>query len=463
MQIDIHTYRPRLIEELNRFVDAGAPGALFVFRLPLPAHSLTSWIATQRIYPRFYWQSPDRNFEVAGVGNSFAAIERRGANMANSLLQAERFLETSPFADQALFFYAGAFDPLNWDLQEWRGFSPTNLIHPQVALVRERYKTELAVSLLVHPGDQAEELYGKIVRLIEIVRPEEVKRDRTKYQLFSRSDSPDASHWARNVALASARIAHGDLEKVVLARRTRIALGATPSAYEILNSLLGQSSDLYGFVFEPKSGHAFLGASPECFLRVEGREVESESLGGTYFEAGANGHAAARLLSSEKDRMEHEFVTSYLRRCFLEFSTEVQVEANPSVRKFSSLCHLSTKVKGLRKSGTSISELASTLHPTPAVSGTPSELARDVIRRLEPFSRGLYSGPIGVLRKDRVDLAVALRSVVLHGRSAVLYAGAGIVNGSKAQREWEELEAKIRGPLQILKENSVDQALEITA
>jgi isochorismate synthase EntC len=93
---------------------------------------------------------------------------------------------------------------------------------------------------------------------------------------------------------------------------------------------------------------------------------------------------------------------------------------------------------------THVLDLVKRLHPTPAVAGAPRAAALEAIRRLEPRSRGWYAGPLGwVSATGAGDFTVGLRSAYLHGGLALLFAGAGIVAGSDADREWEDCESKM--------------------
>jgi menaquinone-specific isochorismate synthase len=91
------------------------------------------------------------------------------------------------------------------------------------------------------------------------------------------------------------------------------------------------------------------------------------------------------------------------------------------------------------------------LHPTPAMGGSPRELAMAYIQRNEPFPRGWYAGPIGWI-DQKLDgaFAVAIRSAVAQERRAWLYAGAGIVDESNAEREWQETALKFEPILNAL-------------
>lgn len=85
------------------------------------------------------------------------------------------------------------------------------------------------------------------------------------------------------------------------------------------------------------------------------------------------------------------------------------------------------------------------LHPTPAVGGIPSETALDFIRKVEELERGYYAAPMGWISADGdFDFAVGLRSGLLDSETLHLYAGAGIVEGSDPDDEYEELQLKLQ-------------------
>ncbi|NBB72314.1 MAG: isochorismate synthase, partial [Bacteroidetes bacterium] len=83
------------------------------------------------------------------------------------------------------------------------------------------------------------------------------------------------------------------------------------------------------------------------------------------------------------------------------------------------------------------------LHPTPAIGGVPTEDALQAIRAQEPFARGWYAGPVGWIGPDAAEFAVAIRSGLIRDNTLALYSGAGIVDGSAPDSEWEEIEQKI--------------------
>jgi menaquinone-specific isochorismate synthase len=97
-------------------------------------------------------------------------------------------------------------------------------------------------------------------------------------------------------------------------------------------------------------------------------------------------------------------------------------------------------------------DLVSVLHPTPAVGGTPREAAVAAIRGLEGFPRGLYAGALGWINsRGGGEFFVGLRSALVEGERARVYAGAGIVAGSEPEREFAETELKFQALLAALR------------
>src|SRR5438874_2119448 len=94
--------------------------------------------------------------------------------------------------------------------------------------------------------------------------------------------------------------------------------------------------------------------------------------------------------------------------------------------------------------------VAAALHPTPAVLGVPSAAARRFLAEHEGLDRGLYTGLVGWVGPRSSELAVALRCALIRGNRARLFVGAGIVEGSSAEREWLETELKARALLDAL-------------
>ncbi len=159
---------------------------------------------------------------------------------------------------------------------------------------------------------------------------------------------------------------------------------------------------------------------------------------------------AATLLSSEKEGREHEVVVTTLREQLHHLGLAVPAPLPPQVRQLSTIQHLHTTLSAA--STLHILDVIAALHPTPAVAGAPAEAACRYIAQTESFERGLYAAPLGWLdRQGNGDSVVAIRSALLNGQSAHLYAGAGVVAGSDPDREWAEVLLKLQVLLKALR------------
>jgi isochorismate synthase EntC len=131
---------------------------------------------------------------------------------------------------------------------------------------------------------------------------------------------------------------------------------------------------------------------------------------------------------------------------------ELEIGEVPDVAVFGHVAHLATRFRGhLVDPAPTALELARLLHPTPAVGGTPTARAVELVRELEGFDRGRYAGPVGWVDADGDgEWAIALRGAELDGPRARLVAGAGIVAGSDPDAEWAETQAKLEPMLRAL-------------
>ncbi len=141
-----------------------------------------------------------------------------------------------------------------------------------------------------------------------------------------------------------------------------------------------------------------------------------------------------------------------VKEALAPFCETIEVPESPSLVKTEAMWHLSTEIRGtLKQLETSSLELAIALHPTPAVCGYPTALAREAIYEIEPFERGLFTGMVGWCDENGDgEWIVTIRCAEVKERSIRLFAGAGVVAGSKAEEELNETSAKFRTMLQAM-------------
>jgi isochorismate synthase len=195
----------------------------------------------------------------------------------------------------------------------------------------------------------------------------------------------------------------------------------------------------------------FAGASPERLVRIDGREVRASGLAGSAPRgktADEDAAIAAALLANAKEREEHAMVRRALLADLAELCDDVVAPAEPSLFTLPHVHHLHTALSARLRAGHSLLDLVARLHPTPAVGGAPRDAALQFIREHEGLDRGWYAAPIGWIGRDHGELAVALRSALVRGREAWLFAGSGVVADSDPAREYAETMLKLR-PMEL--------------
>ncbi|MDX7923900.1 isochorismate synthase [Aeromonas media] len=273
--------------------------------------------------------------------------------------------------------------------------------------------------------------------------------------VISVQSTPASGEFQASVSAALDAFAEGKLAKVVLSRKLTLTLHQPADPKRVLARLMAQNPHAFHFSLPLGQGRRLLGASPEQLLRVSGGEVFTHPLAGSARRASepAQDEAVARdLLASRKDQHEHKLVIDEIRRVLAPHCRELAIPSHPSLMSTDTLWHLGTPIAGqLHGSDASVLSLACQLHPTPALCGYPTDLAREFIREQEPFRRALFSGIVGWCdSQGNGEWAVVIRCGVLDGHQVELFAGAGIVAGSDPAMEWAETGTKLGTMLKAL-------------
>ncbi|MBD5785555.1 chorismate-binding protein [Cellulosimicrobium terreum] len=266
-----------------------------------------------------------------------------------------------------------------------------------------------------------------------------------------REGSLGADDWADVVREGVGRIRAGSLEKVVLARDVVAHASEPVDPRWLLRRLAAAYDACWTF-----SVDGLVGATPELLVRSEKGLVTSRVLAGTIRRAGLSDDEAllraAQLARSSKDLEEHEYAVTSVAHALAPFCSSMNVPDAPFVLHLPNVMHLASDVTGvLARAGGSTGPtslaLAAALHPSAAVCGTPTRVARELIREIEGMDRGRYAGPVGWLGADGDgEWGIALRSAELSAedpRTVRLFAGCGIVAASDPQAEVAESDAKL--------------------
>ncbi|ADB35304.1 isochorismate synthase [Kribbella flavida DSM 17836] len=251
--------------------------------------------------------------------------------------------------------------------------------------------------------------------------------------------------WSAIVADAVTRITGGAVDKVVLARDL-IAQSVGPIDLRWpLRRLAAAYPNCWTFAVD-----GLIGATPELLVRREKGLITSRVLAGTIRRTGDDAHdlaLAASLARSSKDLEEHEFAVRSVADALEPHCKSMNVPETPFVLHLPNVMHLASDVAGVAANGASALGLAAALHPSAAVCGTPTAVARDLIEQIEGMSRGRYAGPVGWMdAAGDGEWGIALRCGQADPDDPArmrLFAGCGIVAGSDPEAELAESNAKL--------------------
>jgi len=255
------------------------------------------------------------------------------------------------------------------------------------------------------------------------------------------------SEWKSRVSLAVERIKNGELEKVVLARDLSAVSNSPIDLQTLIQRLESEYPSTWVFLVEN-----LVGATPELLVRLSKSLVTSRVLAGTIRKTGDEAKdltLAATLAKSSKDLEEHEYAVRSVAEALAPFCSSTNVPESPFVLHLSNVMHLATDVTGVvNESATPVDmfTVIKALHPSAAVCGTPTDVAREVISEIEGMARGRYAGPVGWIdARGDGEVGIALRCGKLESdlQTIRLFAGCGVVAGSEADEELAESQAKL--------------------
>lgn len=266
---------------------------------------------------------------------------------------------------------------------------------------------------------------------------------------------PSAAAHVERVRELVGRLRRGDVRKVVAARAVHLVADAPISPEALAARMVVRHESANGFAVDLSpagpdyAGHTLVGASPEILLSRRGDVVTCRPLAGSAprrTDPDADRAEGERLLASSKNLAEHAFVVDWIRGVLAPLCTDLEVPSSPELTRTGELWHLASPIRGrLRDAAVSSLELATRVHPTPAVCGTPTDRALATIRELEG-DRRFYGGAVGWCdARGDGDWVVAIRCAEIDaaGTGAIAWAGGGIVSASDPAEELDETTTKL--------------------
>lgn len=416
---------------------------------------------------RAFWSLPGGTFALVGLGIAHE-IDTVESSRFRQAAADWRYLLTGAIVEGSrglpgvgpLVLGGFAFDSNRPTTPLWAGFPHARLVLPKLLYTRSKNGFWLTRNVVVDAETDVEfealALNALSRELDEkVAHPERARSGRNGHGGSGSAvrELMPAQEWQSLVKDAVETIRRGELEKVVLARAVELD---APEGFEETRAL-GYFSEhapgTYQFAFA-REGACFLGATPEQLVRVRHKKLKTMSLAGSAPRGATpeeDREFGEELLASAKDRNEQEIVVRAMREGLGETCATLHMSETPALLKLGSIQHLITRFDGTLANGYSVLDLVERLHPTPAVGGRPRDAALDWLRECEGLDRGWYAGAVGWMDQDlEGEFVVAIRSALLRGKQATLFAGCGIVADSDPEREYAESALKLRPMLAAL-------------
>jgi menaquinone-specific isochorismate synthase len=355
-----------------------------------------------------------------------------------------------------------AFAPGGGGTPAWEGFEPASMRVPEIAIRRAAKPpreggepdVRLTLAALVAGDDTARDVLERLERRLDelnerplpLLDPAPAGRHRVASVM-------PPEHYEAAVARASELIGKSELQKIVLAREVQAHASRPHDPAGVFGVLREAFPGC--FCFCVGRGEATLvAASPELLVRREGHRVSTLALAGSTrrsADPAVDDHLGEQLLRDESYREEHAIVVRRIERTLRSCAVWVAAAPEPELVKIANIQHLGTPIRAQLAAPIDVLELASKMHPTPAVGGEPAAVATSLIPALEGLDRGWYAGPVGWTDETGDgELCVALRCALLRGNVARCYAGNGIVRDSSPRAELAETEIKLQALLPLL-------------
>ena len=414
--------------------------------------------------PYFYFEHPVTGEATAGGealfyqrlegSDRFAAVRRFTQSIADKALVMDE--DQLPFSGVRFFCGFSFFDAVRPEV----GFPSAAIFVPRWSVIRRGTDAGIILNVRVEPQSELSVLENEISTCFqklsvsegveELERPVERRTEGLKV-----TEVGDKDGFEMSVQEALNQIERGYYKKIVLARAVDLENQEQSfNAFYSLNHLRKKFLNCFSFALNLGESQSFIGATPESLIQLKGSKMETSAVAGSA-PRGKNEQEDVRLsealLSSEKNLLEHQVVMESICGRLQSLGIEPDVSLRPGLLHLPNVQHLQSSISAYLPRSIHLMDVVEKLHPTPAVGGTPRREAQSDIRRLESFDRGLYAGTIGWFdHRGDGEMVVAIRSALICGQRARIYAGAGIIKGSDPAQEREETDLKLQAMLEAI-------------
>ncbi|WP_008308516.1 isochorismate synthase MenF [Leptolyngbya sp. PCC 6406] len=449
------------------------------FRLPRVDPLMVLLALAPEHQPQCYLESPARSHAIAAWGSlletrlegrdRFQSAHQHLTQWQQRILRPEAMAGPGPYFFNSFTFFNTVANPdpsLNLSHTQTDSepmgsspFAPGTLLLCPWQIVRQHQHCWAIANLMLARHSSLEAVAHQICQ--QMTRIVQVRgqgrsglRDSGRASVPLQLSAPAAATFRDRVTQALKQIHGGHLSKQVVAYALDVTSPRPWQRDWSLQRLRSQHPDCYIFSFSTGEQAHFIGASPERLLSIRQGRLVTDALAGSAprgATASEDHHIGQTLLNNPKEQSEHRLVVDFIVERLQAQGLQPRYGTPPGLLRLSHIQHLHTPIGGDVPSHLSPLQLVAALHPTPAVAGVPTAAACEQIRQSEGGDRGLYAAPFGWIdSQGNSEFIVGIRSALLQGNRARLFAGAGIVAGSDPDRELAEIQLKLQALAEAL-------------
>lgn len=454
IQLALQQFEEFLINQELTSVNSSLKGKLISFKLPAFDVNLSDKLNFFIMhYPKvFFLENVEQNFSLLAIGTALEISENglgRFASLSKKLSELQKiFISNYGISEIDIPLICGGMKfNTQHSSDEWMDFNDSDWFIPEFMFINLSGSKHLCYNF-IYQNSSADTVIRKFSkRLSELLKFESDEETNLVKVLSSSGLSPkDKKKWKLSVQNVVDKLNEQNTLKVVLSRKIELTLSNSPN-WNLVRKYFSENYPSSFNYFYHKNNSTFFGASPERLIKFSKRQVIIDVIAGSSIR-GTNTieekQIEDRMNINKKLIAEHELVLHQAKKSISKYVSKIFSDKMP-FKKLKEIQHFHTLLKTEMLPETKMFEIIQALFPTAAVCGEPKDKALNLIRKFEDYNRGLYAGIIGCFNlNNEGTFIVGIRSALLTNKKLFAYAGAGILEESDPELEFEETELKLK-------------------
>ena len=283
--------------------------------------------------------------------------------------------------------------------------------------------------------------FGK-PRVIKKIHKSDLINLKTKKSALNKIiDVPDIKYYNQIIAKIKNYLKSGEVYQINYTQP--ISLELIGKEFDLYISLLKTANPSYSAYLNLNS-KTYLSMSPENFFTKINNKISSYPVKGTRMRSNIDSEdidLKIELMNSEKDKAEHLMIVDLIRNDLGKICQYGSIKVNDlfHVKSFNTVHHMVSDINGTLKDNISETNIFEALFPGGSITGAPKQRAIEIIDQIENYSRGIYTGAMGIISNNGdMIFNIAIRTLTLENQKAEYPVGGGVVWDSTAKGEREE-------------------------